>query len=830
MGEHLRVPFRPALVVGLAIVAAFALPQHALARAPARSTLGAAVTAAADRYRVPPALLLSMARVNTHGRMPVGASIDGGWGVMHIVDRPGLDQLRMAARLTGLPRRSIRREERANVLAGAALLRHLAGDRQPSSLGGWRSAVARLGGGAVYADVVLAGAGGAVRAAQRGRAWLRTVRDATTTALVGARYSGAAWIPASSANFQAASRPVSGPITQIVIHATQGSFTSAINWFRNRRAHSSAHYVVRSADGAVAQLVANSDVAWHAGNRKVNAASIGVEHEAFVNDCTWFTTAMYRSSARLVATLAQQHGIPLDRRHIIGHNEVPDPVHPRRRGGASNHTDPGPCWNWRTYMALVRAAAASSAETAAESHIVDNTGIGGGFRGSGWTASRAGGKRYGSDYAWAKPSRSSTAAPAVFTAIIRAPGIYALYTRWPALRAASTSVPITIDTASGPIKVRVNQRLFAGRWVYLGSVPLRRGRHRIRFLRTTTVPGRIAADAVKLERVDRLTQSGLVADRVGWTLSASRLSLTSDGGRTWRNITPAGVQASSIRGVAFSNSRNGAVVSVGASGALTLWGSGDGGHSWSVLSLPTPPDLDVGAPISAIILDAAHLFVGVRLEGPTTGTSASLIATSDGGVTWTTTRLPVPGTLTFTTPLDGWLIGTGAASGLFVTHNGGRTWTAAVLPRPARLAYAGIAPGVPRFSGDRGALAATVLAGARAFSVVYRSSNRGRTWAPGRTIGARMPALGGSAVAAVTAEGSVIARRSDGALVLQNASSAATVLAPPPVPRGASIGRLDFSSTSYGWLTVRSCSAGKQRCTQTLLQFAAGTWLPLTPP
>ena len=84
-----------------------------------------------------------------------------------------------------------------------------------------------------------------------------------------------------------------------------------------------------------------------------------IEHEAFVRSCTWYTDAMYRSSARLVAYLVLKYGIPLDRAHVIGHNEVPDPNNPGRRGGVSGHSDPGPCWNWNKYMALVREYAAA---------------------------------------------------------------------------------------------------------------------------------------------------------------------------------------------------------------------------------------------------------------------------------------------------------------------------------------------------------------------------------------------------------------------------------------------------------------------------------------
>jgi N-acetyl-anhydromuramyl-L-alanine amidase AmpD len=141
-------------------------------------------------------------------------------------------------------------------------------------------------------------------------------------------------------------------IDQIVVHSTEGSFLGSVRWLRSRRSHGSAHYVV-SRRGEIVQLVSTSDVAWHAGNRRTNRRSIGIEHEGRAHQ-GGFPEAQYRASARLAAYLARRFGIPLDRRHVIAHAEVP---HPRRRGvfgGASRHTDPGRHWRWGEYMSLIR--------------------------------------------------------------------------------------------------------------------------------------------------------------------------------------------------------------------------------------------------------------------------------------------------------------------------------------------------------------------------------------------------------------------------------------------------------------------------------------------
>jgi len=69
-----------------------------------------------------------------------------------------------------------------------------------------------------------------------------------------------------------------------------------------------------------------------------------VEHAGYVNNPRWFTKRMYAASARLTAWCCKRHKIPVDRRYIIGHSQVP----------GATHTDPGRYWNWDRYMKLVR--------------------------------------------------------------------------------------------------------------------------------------------------------------------------------------------------------------------------------------------------------------------------------------------------------------------------------------------------------------------------------------------------------------------------------------------------------------------------------------------
>ncbi len=100
-------------------------------------------------------------------------------------------------------------------------------------------------------------------------------------------------------------------------------------------------------------MVQNKDEAWHAANKSMNMHSIGIEHEGYaIKDGSWYTEPQYESSAALVKYLAAKYDIPLDREHIIGHDEVPGVLDANVR---SQHWDPGPFWDWNHYMQLLGA-------------------------------------------------------------------------------------------------------------------------------------------------------------------------------------------------------------------------------------------------------------------------------------------------------------------------------------------------------------------------------------------------------------------------------------------------------------------------------------------
>jgi len=167
--------------------------------------------------------------------------------------------------------------------------------------------------------------------------------------------------PASGANFTDAERPTdSEPVSIVVIHVAEGSASAASAWFANSRAKGSSHYIV-AWEGQILQPVPERAIAWHAGNWSYNEQSIGIEHAGYTYT-GGFPDRLYEASAQLTAAVLRRYAIAPDRAHVIGHNEVPDPLSASRFGGASHHTDPGPYWAWPRYMAYVRAAARTTTQ------------------------------------------------------------------------------------------------------------------------------------------------------------------------------------------------------------------------------------------------------------------------------------------------------------------------------------------------------------------------------------------------------------------------------------------------------------------------------------
>ncbi|MEV4757096.1 N-acetylmuramoyl-L-alanine amidase [Micromonospora sp. NPDC049559] len=513
---------RASLLLGGALVMAIGSGQPALAAGatqagpmagvPAAGPLGAAFDTAAKRYDVPRDLLAALGYAETHLDGHGGApSASGGYGVMHLTSNPKTRTLDEAAARTGLPTALLRADTGANIVGAAAVLRSYADAAgldaaQRADVDAWYAPVARYGGATdpatarLYADTVYdllstgftaATPGGAFGLSGRPVAPRRgayaSVAPLGGVGTLSTDYGPAAWVPASTANYTVSSRESAYPINYVVIHTMQGSYSGSISWFQNPSAQVSAHYLIRSSDGAITQMVRDKDIAWHAGNWTYNTQSIGIEHEGYVNDASWYTDAMYRSSAALTKFLCDKYGIPKDRSHIIGHNQVP----------GATHTDPGPNWNWTYYMQLVTGSGGNPPSWSA---TVDNDTAGRFTASANWGVSTYSAQRQGADYRYANPVQSSD--PAWYKVNIPETGTYRVEVWYPADPGYNSATPYIVATSTGNQTVQVDQRSGGGQWKSIGTFTLTAGDgDKVAVSRWTSGTGYVIADAIRVSRV-----------------------------------------------------------------------------------------------------------------------------------------------------------------------------------------------------------------------------------------------------------------------------------------------------------------------------------------
>jgi N-acetyl-anhydromuramyl-L-alanine amidase AmpD len=195
-----------------------------------------------------------------------------------------------------------------------------------------------------------------------------------------ADYAPAIWNPAATCNYTVGRGGTA--VSAVVIHDTEGSYAGSISWFQNCSAVVSAHYVLRSSDGQITQMVLETNKAWHVGSE--NGYTIGLEHEGYEAQTGWYTTAMYTASAALVRDICNSgYGISPLRTYngpacsgsssscqqgtcvkIKGHQMYPN----------QTHDDPGPNWDWYKYYNLVNNAPTTNSLTTAGGTIYDSGG------------------------------------------------------------------------------------------------------------------------------------------------------------------------------------------------------------------------------------------------------------------------------------------------------------------------------------------------------------------------------------------------------------------------------------------------------------------------
>jgi N-acetyl-anhydromuramyl-L-alanine amidase AmpD len=194
-------------------------------------------------------------------------------------------------------------------------------------------------------------------------------------------YGPAIWTPTPSCNFSSRSGTA---VSAITIHTVQGSYSGAISWAQNCNSGVSYHYVIRSSDGQVTQMVLEASKAWHVGSE--NPYTIGYEHEGYVNNPVWYTNALYQASANLskdiilsgygINGLRTYYGAASSGSNVLGtcvkikgHQHYPN----------QTHTDPGINWDWEKYYRLINSSPTITTITNTSGNFYDSGGSNGNY-------------------------------------------------------------------------------------------------------------------------------------------------------------------------------------------------------------------------------------------------------------------------------------------------------------------------------------------------------------------------------------------------------------------------------------------------------------------
>jgi len=297
---------------------------------------------AAAEFGVPADLLKVIGQIENNWTQ-IGPSIDRGWGIMHLVDNSYCNTLDEAAILLGVSKDVLKDDARQNIRGAAALLAQYynAAGKSQAEWEKWFDASKKFS-GLINERLRIQQANRYFNTLKNGisstTVWNETItisavpnlsipENPMEKSVVSADYPPAL-TNLTPCNFGTGRNST---INTWVNHwIGVGTYAGAISWFHTCRpsAPSSAHFVIRSSDGEITQVVGVANTAYHAGvsGYNNNGPSIGIEHEATAsNPSLWNSVPMLTASTDMACYFLGIYNIPATRSlpGIREHNEMP---------------------------------------------------------------------------------------------------------------------------------------------------------------------------------------------------------------------------------------------------------------------------------------------------------------------------------------------------------------------------------------------------------------------------------------------------------------------------------------------------------------------------
>jgi photosystem II stability/assembly factor-like uncharacterized protein len=345
----------------------------------------------------------------------------------------------------------------------------------------------------------------------------------------------------------------------------------------------------------------------------------------------------------------------------------------------------------------------------------------------------------------------------------------------------------------------------------------------------------VASDQIVFELTSSVNQTlgpfQLVAPESGWIYQEGRLRWTSDGGATWVDRTPDLPDAEFIA-FHFKDVLSGwsLVRTIREDKGLTLLilRTTDGGLTWFTTTLPVSPENAFqGETAFFDFIDSSTGWLSLRLQSSSVFRPGLLFHTRDGGDTWQDMTIPVGEAVRFITSQLGWTAGGPAGDEFYMTRDGGLTWESAAFIHdgPGMVNYS-----LPEFSDPQnGILLVTIIEAEESRLEQYTTQDGGSTWQLVGLVPLGTQVQPGTAVPADTIDAeAVVAADSTSNLLYssENAASQPLSLTSSGLPAG--VVEIMFISPQEGWLkTFQSTCSGEKtvsRASEFFCSFNESLW------
>lgn len=208
-------------------------------------------------------------------------------------------------------------------------------------------------------------------------------------------------------------------------------------------------------------------------------------------------------------------------------------------------------------------------------------------------------------------------------------------------------------------------------------------------------------------------------------LYPDRLLTSLDAARTTVDITPALPTGAALTTLATTPDSLW-LAGVDALGQPLLVTSADAGDTWSTRALPA---IEPGQPVSLSFPTADLGYLAIQHPTRAIFSRGTLLTTTDGGVTWSSSPLPLGEPVVWSDARTGWQAGGPAGTELYVTRDAGQTWTS-VTPAPVPAGQLWQVAGPVFTTPTDGTLTVTVHGKSGGQPLIFATTDAGRTWSP----------------------------------------------------------------------------------------------------